>query len=203
MADRTYGGRSVADRSAARRRQFLDAALEEFSTAGYAASSVTSICRTAALSRRQFYELFVDREALLIALYDEIQQGARDAVANALSASDSDDRRHLVTVAMRAFMASVVSDPRRAEVAFVQIVGVSPAVESHRLDDREVWVGFFTAAMAEYAHRTPTDRDDDLAIAFVGALTSVIHRWSTDPAPDRVDAIVDLLADILLSFITL
>ena len=51
-AERTYAGRPVSDRAAERRRRFLDAALAEFSSTGYAKSSVTSICRTAGLSRR-------------------------------------------------------------------------------------------------------------------------------------------------------
>ena len=104
---RTYAGRPVADRLAERRRRFFDAALGEFASVGYAKSSVTSICREAGLSRRQFYELFSDREELLVALYDEIQGAARDAVATALSESTSRDTHVLATAAMRAYMRSV------------------------------------------------------------------------------------------------
>ncbi|MBY4573187.1 TetR family transcriptional regulator [Gordonia paraffinivorans] len=199
-AERTYAGRPVSDRAAERRRRFLDAALAEFSSTGYAKSSVTSICRTAGLSRRQFYELFSDREDLLVALYDEIQHAARDAVVDALATAETRDRRELATAAMRAYMESVGTDPRRAEVSFVQIVGVSPRVEQHRLDGREEWVEFFVAAMADFAGLPRDDRRRHLAIAFVGALTSLVHRWSvsTDPAP--IAEVVALLSDILVSF---
>ncbi|GAC85835.1 putative TetR family transcriptional regulator [Gordonia paraffinivorans NBRC 108238] len=199
-AERTYAGRPVSDRAAERRRRFLDAALAEFSGTGYAKSSVTSICRTAGLSRRQFYELFSDREDLLVALYDEIQHAARDAVVDALATAETRDRRELATAAMRAYMESVGTDPRRAEVSFVQIVGVSPRVEQHRLDGREEWVEFFVAAMADFAGLPRDDRRRHLAIAFVGALTSLVHRWSvsTDPAP--IAEVVALLSDILVSF---
>lgn len=199
-AERTYAGRPVSDRAAERRRRFLDAALAEFSSTGYAKSSVTSICRTAGLSRRQFYELFSDREDLLVALYDEIQHAARDAVVDALATAETRDRRELATAAMRAYMESVGTDPRRAEVSFVQIVGVSPRVEQHRLDGREEWVEFFVAAMADFAGLPRDDRRRHLAIAFVGALTSLVHRWSvsTDPAPSA--EVVALLSDILVSF---
>lgn len=199
-AERTYAGRPVSDRAAERRRRFLDAALAEFSSTGYAKSSVTSICRTAGLSRRQFYELFSDREDLLVALYDEIQHAARDAVVDALATAGTRDRHELATAAMRAYMESVGTDPRRAEVSFVQIVGVSPRVEQHRLDGREEWVEFFVAAIADFAGLPRDDRRRHLAIAFVGALTSLVHRWSvsTDPAP--IAEVVALLSDILVSF---
>ncbi|MCH5642852.1 TetR/AcrR family transcriptional regulator [Gordonia sp. ABSL49_1] len=202
-AERTYGGRAVSDRLADRRRRFLDAALDEFSTKGYAASSVTSLCKAAGLSRRQFYELFADREDLLIAIYDEIQGGARLAVSEALSDNPSRDLRDLATTAMRAYMSSVGTDPRRAEVSFVQVVGVSSRVEQHRIDGREEWVDFFVATMADVAARPPSDRQRHLAIGFVGALTGLVHRWSSSDDPAPLGDIVDVLADILLAFTTL
>nr|WP_064569890.1 TetR/AcrR family transcriptional regulator [Gordonia sp. LAM0048] len=202
-SERTYGGRSVSDRAAERRQRFLDAALVEFTGTGYAKSSVTSICRVAGLSRRQFYAEFTDREELLVALYDTVQGAARVAVAEALAASPSRDLRDLSTAAMRAYMESVGTDPRRAAVSFVQIVGVSPRVEQHRLDGREEWVEFFVDAMSEFAERPATPRQRHLAIAFVGALTGLVHRWSESPEPGTLDDVVAVLADILLAFTTL
>ncbi len=203
-SERTYAGRPVSDRAAERRRRFLDAALVEFTgAAGYAGSSVTSICRAAGLSRRQFYEEFSDREDLLVALYDEIQHAARDAVAEALAGMASRDPRQLATAAMSAYMTSVGTDPRRAEVSFVQIVGVSARVEQHRLDGREEWVEFFVAAMADFAGRAPSERQRHLAIAYVGALTGLVHRWSVAPDPATLDDIVSVLSDILLAFAAL
>ncbi|WP_439031114.1 TetR/AcrR family transcriptional regulator [Gordonia terrae] len=202
-SERTYGGRSVSDRAAERRQRFLDAALIEFTETGYAKSSVTSICRVAGLSRRQFYAEFTDREELLVTLYDSVQGAARLAVSEALAGCPSRDLRDLSTAAMRAYMDSVGSDPRRAAVSFVQIVGVSSRVERHRLDGREEWADFFVAAMADFADRPATERQRHLAIAFVGALTGLVHRWSESPDPDTLDDVVAVLADILLAFITL
>ncbi|MEH3157161.1 MAG: TetR/AcrR family transcriptional regulator [Gordonia paraffinivorans] len=201
---RTYGGRSVEDRRAERRRQFVDAAVEVFGTSGYAGSSVTALCRQAGLSRRQFYEEFSDRESLLIAAYDEIQAQARAQVGAALDAADTDDVPTLARVAMTAFMQSIGTDRRRAAIVFVEVVGVSPRVEERRLAGREIWVAFLDGAVREYTGRPAGDAVEDAyrAIGFVGALTAVVHRWSTD-GPDRpdIEAIVDVLAQILLAFI--
>ncbi|WHU46634.1 TetR/AcrR family transcriptional regulator [Gordonia sp. L191] len=198
--DRTYGGRTLADRQADRRRRFLEAGLAEFSTIGYAASSVTSLCKAAGLSRRQFYDLFDSRETLLTKLYDEIQSTARLAIEQVLSTNSSRDIRVLASAAMRAYVESVGTDPRHAEVSFVQVVGVSRELELHRLDGRDEWVEFFVAAMSEFAGATPSPRLGHLATAFVGALTSVIHDWSLDPHPGELDEVVDVLTDILVAF---
>ncbi|WP_299569804.1 TetR/AcrR family transcriptional regulator [uncultured Williamsia sp.] len=201
---RTYAGRSVADRRAERRRRFVDAAIEVFGTSGYAGSSVTALCREAGLSRRQFYEEFTDRESLLLTAYDEIQAHARAEIGADLAAAGTDDIPTLARVAMTAFMRSFGTDRRRAAIVFVEIVGVSPRVEDHRLAGREVWVDFFGSAVRDYTGRPAGDAAEDSyrAIGFVGALTAVVYRWSTD-GPDRpdLDAIVDVLAQILLAFI--
>ncbi|SKX73394.1 Uncharacterised protein [Mycobacteroides abscessus subsp. abscessus] len=101
---------------------------------------------------------------------------------------------------MRAYMHSVGTDPRRAEVSFAQIVGVSPRVEQHRLDGRDEWVSYFAAAMSAFAGRPTDSRTDQLGIAFVGALTAIVHRWSLSPDPESIDDVVELLADVLLAF---
>ena len=200
---RIYGGRTVADRQAERRQRFLEAALEEFSGTGYARSSVTSLCKAAGLSRRQFYEIFDDREALLIAVYDEIQGSARDAVSAALAACESSDHHELATTAMRAYMEAIATDPRRAEVSFVQVVGVSPTMEAHRLAGRDEWMDFFVTGLSTFARREPSPRTHQLATAFVGALTAVVHGWSIEQKCTDIDEVVSVLSDILVAFITL
>ena len=85
----------------------------------------------------------------------------------------------LATTAMAAYMASVGNDPRRAEVSFVQIVGVSARVERHRLDGREEWVEFFVAAMAEFADREIALLCNNAGIATTPALTH--PPATTDP----------------------
>ncbi|GAC70965.1 TetR/AcrR family transcriptional regulator [Gordonia soli] len=203
--ERRYRGESVDARRADRHCRFLDAALSEFTEVGYATTSVTSICRAAGLSRRQFYELFADREALLLDLYAKIQSDARDAVTRALEECESREDGVLAATAMAAYMQSVGTDPRRAEVSFVQIVGVSPEVEQRRFDGRQVWADFFTATAARFTPGRVVDpeRERFVTIGFIGALTSVVHRWSTSSPRPEPEAVAAILADILLAFVDL
>ncbi|SIR76165.1 TetR/AcrR family transcriptional regulator [Williamsia sterculiae] len=201
---RAYGGMPLDDRRELRREQFIEAGLQVFGTTGYAHSSVSQLCAAAGLSRRQFYEQFADREALLLAVYETIQRDAQASVAAGLARTRSTDLGELARVSMQEYMASVGTDPRRAEVSFVQIVGVSADAEQFRLTSRETWVDVFLVSAEQFGGRPPRDEFTDryVAIGFIGALTAIVHRWSTAPAPrPDITAIVDTLTDLLVAFI--
>lgn len=183
----------------------MAAALGVFGTQGYAQGTVSAICSAAGLSRRQFYELFDSREDLLIAVYDMIHAEARAAVLTALASVDESvtDVLDRVRPGIAAFFDSVASDPRRMRVAFIEVGGVSPRVEAHRLAARSEWSTFFSA-MANMIAPDLTESQFDWdyeAAAFVGALTEAGHLWTgSSPRPDQ-DAVVDMLMQIIKSFV--
>jgi AcrR family transcriptional regulator len=80
---RTYGGRSAEERQAARRRQLVDAALDIWDDQGWAAVTMRGVCSAAGLTDRYFYESFADRDALLVAAWDQVRD---DTVALLLGA---------------------------------------------------------------------------------------------------------------------
>ena len=67
-----WAGVSPSDRQAERRRLLIRAGFELFGDGVEAAVSVRSVCRTAVLNSRYFYESFTDINALFGALYDEV-----------------------------------------------------------------------------------------------------------------------------------
>lgn len=197
--DRHYGGRSVAARKAERRSQLLDAALTVFTEKGYAATSVADLCAAAGLARRQFYDEFTGREELLLSLYDQIQLDARIAVIAAVTREPSDDIRDKAVAAMGAFAESIGSDPRRAHVSYIDIVGVSAQVEQRRIDQRAVWATFFETTIREFIGEdfVPPGGYQWAATAFIGALTALVHQWSTtDPRPP-VTVLIEVMASLL------
>ncbi|KZE98773.1 TetR family transcriptional regulator, partial [Rhodococcus sp. EPR-279] len=138
-----YAGQSSAARKADRRARFLHAGIEVIGVRGYAATSVADICTAAGLARSQFYSEFANREALLIDVYDLIQDDALAAVVAALDGHIDRDRRALVAAAMTALVGSIGGDPRRARISYLEMLGVSDAVEQHRTRRRAQWVDFF------------------------------------------------------------
>ena len=68
----------------------MHAAIEVIGGRGYAATSVADICAAAGLARSQFYSEFANREALLVDVYDLIQDDALAAVVRSSAAGYSD-----------------------------------------------------------------------------------------------------------------
>ncbi|WP_141807471.1 TetR/AcrR family transcriptional regulator [Nocardia bhagyanarayanae] len=196
----SYSGQSVAERQVERRALFFEAALTVFAEKTYAHSSITDICAAAGLSRRQFYEQYSGREELLVEVYDRIQEQARDAVAQALTAAGAVEARGLMDVAIRAYTEAIVGDIRKAKVAFVEIVGVSEAVERHRLEVRDRWGAVVeTAASALPGVRTPPGGWRVAMAAFIGAVNGLVHQWSLDDPRPPVDVLVEVLTTLLVA----
>ncbi|WP_239154174.1 TetR/AcrR family transcriptional regulator [Amycolatopsis sp. FDAARGOS 1241] len=190
-----YGGRSAADRRAERRERLMTAGLELFGTAGYAASTVGQICRAANLSTRQYYEEFAGREALLIAVYDQVNAEAQAAVAEAVKNSAGQPLAERIKAALTAYALSTATDLRRAKVAYVEIVGVNAGVEEHRMATRARWAGLIRELMrAGAAAGEVPDRDYRLAAsAYLGAVNGLLQDWCA--TPDRAplaDAVEEL-----------
>jgi len=193
-----YTGTSVAERQIERRALFIEAGLTVFAEKSYANSSLTDVCAAAGLSRRQFYEQFAGREELLVAVYDSVQGKARDAVAAALAAADTDDLRALIDAAVRAYTKAITDDIRCVTVAFVEIVGVSPAIEAHRAQVRDQW-GEVVAAIAQGRDgvRIPPGGWRVAMAAFIGAVNGAVHQWSLDDPRPPVDELVDVFSTLL------
>lgn len=130
-AGRSWRGKSPGQRAAERREQLLEAALEVFTAQGFPGSRVRDVCRQAGLTERYFYESFVDKEALLIAVAEWIVADLLEAAAPGIALVESDLDAGL-DVASRAVVCSLTDDPRRAQVLFVEVVGVSREIEDKR-----------------------------------------------------------------------
>lgn len=69
---RLWAGQTADERAAVRQRQLLAAGRTLLCETGAAGVTVRAVAREAELSPRYFYESFESREALLVALFDEI-----------------------------------------------------------------------------------------------------------------------------------
>ncbi|MBX5331881.1 TetR/AcrR family transcriptional regulator [Rhodococcus fascians] len=198
--ERTYGGLTVATRRAERRERFLNTAIEIFGTAGFRASSVDAVCATAGLSRRQFYEEFSNREDLLVAAYDAIQQTAEAAVrkriADLTSPMNADD---VASDLFAVYLESVAASPARARVSYVEIVGVSDWVEKRRRERRAKWVPLIEETIRQVHGDTCClpGAPGMAAVAVIGAINLMAQEWSlATPRPPLSDVV-----DVLRAFV--
>ncbi|MBA0127092.1 TetR/AcrR family transcriptional regulator [Haloechinothrix sp. YIM 98757] len=201
---RSYAGRSAAERSAERRERLMAAGLELFGTEGYAATSIEKLCTTAGVSTRNFYEEFSSRETLLMRLHDRVIERAMDAVVRALAGADDLPLRERVERGMRAYITTTAEDPRWARLSYVELVGISDAVERHRLDWRARWVEFLDAeSRRAVARGEAADRDFQLgAVALIGGVNELVYHWSTGAVTGSLDDIIDELVRLTTALVT-
>ncbi|CAM4048897.1 TetR/AcrR family transcriptional regulator [Tsukamurella strandjordii] len=201
---RRYGGADAETRQEARRTRIEEAALELFASRGYRHTTVSAICERARVSRRHFYELFDDREAVLRHVYDQIQERTREAVLAAIGdhvrdAAGSADRSAIIVAALDAYIGALLDDPRSLRVGFVEVVGVSPEFEQHRLGNRREWAQLLQGAAAT-AGAPPTQ--PWMYTAFIPSVNEFLMAWwqHSDDHTDPHD-LVQILSSVLTALI--
>lgn len=198
---RRYGGRTPDERRADRRRRLLDTALDLFGTEGYSTVGIERLCATAGVTARHFYEEFGSREGLLTAVYDEIIADGSAAVTAALAATSTDQEAR-TRAGVGAFVHHLLDDPRRARIACLEVVGVSPDLERHRRSVLHLFATVVEGQAAEIGivERLPeADRPfSTITLALVGGVNELFIEWLTDPDAMTVDGLV---ADIVYLFV--
>ncbi|MDQ6648652.1 MAG: TetR/AcrR family transcriptional regulator [Actinomycetota bacterium] len=179
---RRYGGRSLPQRRADRRRRLLDAALDLFGTTGYAGVPIERLCAAASVATRSFYEEFPGREQLLLAVYEEITSAATMAVTEALEAAPR-ELAPRVQAGLSAYVGFVTSDPRRARIAH-QEARAAGLLEGNRHAAVVAFAAIIEReALAVGAQRGAAD-GRLLALALAGAANELLVDWTTsDPRP--------------------
>jgi len=195
---RRYRGLTPEQLRAERRERLLSAALDLFATRGYANSPIETICSTARVATRHFYEQFDGREALLQALLGEIIDEISRRVGRVLE-NDTVVLDKRVDNGIAETVSYLLDDPRRARVVCIECVGVSQAMEQYR---REV-IHEFASLIKQYAEvladiGVMPQRDYTLpSVAAVGMLLELLEEWLTtehDLTPQ------DMVREIILIF---
>jgi AcrR family transcriptional regulator len=175
--ERTWGGKTLEDRRAARRVRLLDAGYELLGTGGAAQVTVRGVCRTAQLTERYFYESFADRDELLVAVHTRTAEEVRDAIAAAVLAAPAEPVAR-ATAAVEAFVDLLQEDPRRGRVLLTEVfadelltrVGVDLIPSFALLLVEQI--------RAMYGERGPDEVDAQLtSVALVGAMAHLFGGW--------------------------
>jgi AcrR family transcriptional regulator len=171
--ERIWGGTTLADRRATRRRQLLDAGLDLLGgEGGSAAVAVRAVCRRSRLTERYFYESFPDRDALVLAVYEEVAQEAHATLEEATARGDGDPAK-AARAAIEAMVELMVDDPRKGRVLLVAPV-TEPVLASRTM---ELAPGI-TRMIRDQLSSDVSDTDRDLiATGALGALMALFHSY--------------------------
>ena len=198
---RRYGGRDAIERREERRRRLLDVGLDRFATFGRNAVSVGELCRSAGVATSHFYELFDNRDDLLVAVFREGVEGAAEAVATGLALTVGGDPADRMRAALAGYLGFMLGDPRRARINSVESVGVSVELEQER---RAVVAAYAQQYLDEAAAGLGLDRTrlrrryKFAAIALMGGVDQAVLQWLDAPRRPSVSSLVDQL---LITFV--
>jgi AcrR family transcriptional regulator len=115
---------------AMQRRRLLHAIAEIIARQGMEGARVGRICKQAGVSRRTFYELFEDREACLLAAFDQAIERLAQSVRSACSPTATWSGR--IRAGLQAALAQMDADPGLARLCVVETLRAGPAVLARR-----------------------------------------------------------------------
>lgn len=192
---RKYAGRSPEERRAERRERLLRSGLELFGTQGYQSVSIERLCSHARVTARHFYEEFSSREALLLAVMDRVMQLVMDATVRSTERAPVDVQSR-VRSGVAAFVHGMLDDPRRARVACVEAVGVSPELEKGRREWMRAFARLVEAQgqMLTEAGQAPEQEYYLGALMLVGGTNELIVDWLSHTPPPPLDGLVNAVA---------
>jgi AcrR family transcriptional regulator len=198
---RVYRGQSTEERSEERRERLLATGLELFGTGGYASTSIEEICVESGVTARHFYEHFPSREALLRAVYDGVIAETRSAVVRALARSAADAKAR-AAAGVTAFVRAYLEDPRRARIACVEVIGVSPELERHRRSIIHAFASIIEAQAEALAAEgsLPARRNYQLAgLAMAGGVNELLSDWIMRRSRPSIEAFTGDIVEFFLA----
>jgi AcrR family transcriptional regulator len=160
------------------RARLLRAAAADFAEHGFGNTGSESISRRAGMSKATFYEHFANKEACILALFDQAFDVLARSMAQAARQAGSGNPRDRMRAGTRAFLTAVAEHPDYVRTLLVEIIGAGPVAARRRdqvlesfgqIIDRENAAAAERGLAARFA--SPLD-----ALAVVGAITELVSR---------------------------
>ncbi|MDT7589777.1 MAG: hypothetical protein QOE32_7327 [Pseudonocardiales bacterium] len=206
-APRVWGGTTLDTRRDTRRRRLLEVGFELLGGQGSAAVTVRSVCRHAKLTDRYFYENFADRDGLLVAVYQQVAEQFRDAMAVAVGAAVAEAAPGPVAPeavargAVLAFVGLLTGDPRKGRVLLLAPM-TDAALSAHAVGLMPMFGELIRVQLAEApgGAQTTTALDERMtATALIGALSNLFVRWLDGTLEASEQELTDYCVRLLLT----
>jgi AcrR family transcriptional regulator len=185
------------------RARLLRAAAAEFAEQGFGNTGSEAISRRAGMSKATFYEHFANKEACILALFDQAFEVLAWSMAQAARQAGSGNPRQRMRAGTRAFLTAGAEHPDYVRTLLVEIIGAGPVAARRRDQVLESFAEILDRENAAAAERglatrfaSPLD-----AVAVVGAITELVSRQVRlgDPAdPLDLAPVIDRMIDGLL-----
>lgn len=196
-AERSYRGKSAAERAATRRARLVEATIEVLAREGESGTTMTAICAEAGLTERYFYESFDNRDEAMAAALDSVAAELTDAVLDAIVRHSPD-----ATAQVRAAVTAVVDlfgdAPTKGRVAVVESTG-NATLRARR----HLALTGFGDLLGEQAQGIfgdaawPPERARLHGLLFAAGFAEVLASWLTGELSVRREELVELGSDLV------
>jgi AcrR family transcriptional regulator len=191
-AKRAYGGVSADERRSQRRATLIEAALDVIGTQGFAAMTISGLCKQTGLNDRYFSESFDSREAVFSAVIDQLVTELAVSMNAAIAAAGAE----LATVARAAIAATVeylTDDPRRARITFTE-APTTPVVAQRRREVLDYFLRMAEDHVSELLGEGAPSSSEAVrfaGVALFGVLMETTTTWLADGLPMSRDELID------------
>jgi AcrR family transcriptional regulator len=196
-------GLTLEERAQERREALIQSAIELFGTEGYMSTSVKDVCSNAYVSPRDFYELFENREQLLLEVGQRIEQRILDAFAAAYEQSTARMEIDRMLDSFRAGIEALTDDPRIARIAFIEQLAVSESQQQARRRRIRQFGTVVAELLQEDFAKAGLDQvhTEAAAVAIIGGANELIEDWVVveprPPASELIDLVIDTVRYLL------
>lgn len=183
--------RRKAALAAVQREQILEGFASAISAKGYAATTVTDIVAAAHVSKTTFYDLFLDKEAVFLALHTTVSEAMLAAIARARRESaDEADWRARIKRIVAGYLNGMADNPTFMLQVIVEAAATSEATKRARDEVFERFALQLTDLTEEFASTDPGVQplSNELAIAALAGILELLNR----AAPRGADAVRSL-----------
>jgi AcrR family transcriptional regulator len=180
------------------RERILQAALEVFGEKGYHRAAVDDIVRASRTSKGAVYHHFPNKEALFLALVDELASRLAEAIAAAVAGAHGALGK--VEAALGAGLETFARHRGLARLLLREPVGLGPAYEAKRGEVHGRLAALVQGYLDEAVRAGDIPPLDTrvAALAWLGAVNEVVIRWLSGAEPDLLERALPALAPMLL-----
>jgi AcrR family transcriptional regulator len=190
---RVYGGVAGEDRQAERRAALIEAGLELLGTGvGEPNLTVRGVCKQTGLAARYFYESFADRDALVIAVFDQVVTEIASTTLAAVNAAAADARAK-TEAGLRNIVRRIAEDPRRGRLLFSPSLNATVLVH-RRIESTRVFAALLGLQAQEFYGIAGSAHLQLMSDFLVGGLAQTLTSW--------LDGILDVSEDHIVQHCT-
>ncbi len=171
---------------------------------GYAATTIGDVVKTAAISRRTFYEQFRSKEECFVETY---RTGCENGIAEqaaAVRALGETDWRTRLRVSLAAYLSHLADEPQFARVLLIEVLGAGPRALAMRERILATYVANYRALhnLAQKQEPQLPHVPAPFLRGLVGGIAELVQECLLESPSDDAAARLCALEPTLLSFAT-